>query len=99
MTPLLFHVQNLYKTAEMGEIHEKYDSLLSVTCRFQILYLNRGSNPCRGAKFQNPSLDSKPSTVGLFIGIGVTHPEKTLKLVKLSNNFLMHAIDFGYQRR
>jgi hypothetical protein len=55
--------------------------------------------PDWGAKFQNPSLDSKPSTVGLFIGIGVTHPEKTLKLVKLSNNFLMHAIDFGYQRR
>jgi hypothetical protein len=42
-------VHNLYKTAEMGEIHEKRDSLLSVTCRFHISYLNRGSNPCRGA--------------------------------------------------
>jgi hypothetical protein len=34
--------------------------------------LDVGSSPTWGAKFQNPSLDSKPSTVGLFIGIGVT---------------------------
>ena len=56
--------------------------------------------PVWGARYQNPWLDSKLSTVsGLFVRIGGTQAEKTLELVKLPNNFLMHAIDLGYQRR
>ncbi len=36
---------------------------------------------------------------GLFVGNGRAQAKKTLKLVKLSNSFFMHAIHVGYQRR
>lgn len=35
----------------------------------------------------------------LQLGIGLTRPKKKLKLLELLGNFLVHAIDFGYQRR
>ena len=58
-----------------------------------------GNRCFRGAKFQNPTLDLKLSTVsGLFVGVGWTQAKKTLKLVKLLNNFFVYAIGLGYQR-
>ena len=58
------------------------------------------SSPALRAKYQNSRLESKLSTFsGLFVGIGWTQAKKTLKLVKLANSFLMHAIHVGYQRR